>query len=78
LPKSVVPAAFDRMKLSAGVVVAVATDVVNSGERVPAENVVTVPLPPPPPHAVPLSTMFPLASNLAQSLVTVEPVVEAT
>ena len=46
LPKSVKAAAFDRLKLSAGVVVAVATLVVNSGERLPALKLVTVPVPP--------------------------------
>jgi hypothetical protein len=42
LPNSVKAPAFDRLKLSAGVVVAVATLVVNSGERFPALKLVTV------------------------------------
>jgi len=37
-----------RLKLSAGVVVAVATEVVKIGDRFPALKVVTVPEPPPP------------------------------
>jgi hypothetical protein len=41
----------------AGVVVDVATDVVNSGDRFPADTEVTVPLPPPPPHAAPASVI---------------------
>jgi hypothetical protein len=40
----------ERAKDNAGVVVAVATDVVNNGARPPAENDVTVPPPPPPPE----------------------------
>ena len=47
-PKTLFAAAFDKENDSAGVVVDVATEVVNSGESVPAENDVTVPLPPPP------------------------------
>ena len=35
---------MDSEKVKAGVEVAVATDVVNSGERLPAEKLVTVPL----------------------------------
>ena len=42
--------AVDSAKVSAGVVVAVATEVVNSGERAAALNEVTVPEPPPLPH----------------------------
>jgi hypothetical protein len=38
-------AALDKANVSAGVLVAVATEVVNNGERLPAENVVTVPEP---------------------------------
>ena len=38
-------AALDITKLSAGVVVDVATEVVNNGDKAPAENVVTVPEP---------------------------------
>jgi hypothetical protein len=38
-------AALDNENVNAGVLVAVATEVVNSGERFPAEKVVTVPLP---------------------------------
>jgi hypothetical protein len=45
--KIVFAAALVRLKLSAGVVVAVATEVVNRGERFPALKPVTVPLPPP-------------------------------
>jgi hypothetical protein len=40
-------AAFDCVKVRAGVLVGVATEVVNSGESAPAENVVTVPVPVP-------------------------------
>ena len=43
-PKAVFAAALLRLNESAGVVVAVATDVVNSGESVPALKLVTVPL----------------------------------
>src|SRR2546429_8343383 len=49
LPKNVCAAALDNAKLSAGVVVGVATLVVKIGERLPAEKLVTVPVPPPPP-----------------------------
>jgi hypothetical protein len=38
--------ALESVKLSAGVVVEVAVEVVNSGERLPAEKEVTVPDPP--------------------------------
>ena len=41
-----------RAKLKAGVVVAVATEVVNNGESVPALKLVTVPLPAPVPTSV--------------------------
>jgi hypothetical protein len=40
-------AALDKVNVNAGVVVAVATEVVNSGERAPAEKDVTDPLPVP-------------------------------
>jgi len=53
-PNTVPPAAFDRLNVSAGVVVAVATLVVNSGDRFPALKLVTVPEPPPPEHAAPV------------------------
>jgi hypothetical protein len=43
LPKRVYAPAVDNVKDSAGVVVAVATEVVNNGFNVPAEKVVTVP-----------------------------------
>jgi hypothetical protein len=42
-PKNVWAAALESVNVKAGVVVAVATDVVNNGLNVPAENVVTVP-----------------------------------
>jgi hypothetical protein len=42
-PNNVPPPALLRANVSAGVVVAVATLVVNNGDRFPAENVVTVP-----------------------------------
>jgi hypothetical protein len=42
-PKNVCEAALESVNVNAGVLVAVATDVVNSGLNVPAENVVTVP-----------------------------------
>jgi hypothetical protein len=41
-------AALDRVKVNAGVLVAVATEVVNRGLSVPALKLVTVPPPPPP------------------------------
>jgi hypothetical protein len=44
-PNKVPPPALVREKVNAGVVVEVATDVVKSGERFPAENDVTVPVP---------------------------------
>ena len=47
LPKAVLAAALEREKLKAGVEAAVATLVVNRGERVPAEKLVTVPPPNP-------------------------------
>ena len=43
-PKCVFAAAVESEKVWAGVVLAVATDVVNRGERLPEENVVTPPL----------------------------------
>jgi hypothetical protein len=46
LAYTVCAAKFDRLKVSDGVVLAVATLVVNSGERLPALKVVTVPPPP--------------------------------
>ena len=46
-PKTVFAPAFERLKVRAGVVFAVATEVVKSGESAPAVKVVTVPLPPP-------------------------------
>lgn len=52
LPKTEKAGAFDSEKLRAGVVVLVATEVVNSGDRFPEVKLVTVPLPPPPPVAV--------------------------
>lgn len=48
LPSMVPAGAWDKVKERLGVVEALATEVVNKGERVPAENVVTVPVPPPP------------------------------
>ena len=45
LPNSVLAAAFESVKLSAGVVVGVATDAVNSGDRFPVLTLVTVPVP---------------------------------
>jgi hypothetical protein len=45
LPNTVPPAALLSAKVRAGVVVAVATEVVKSGLRAPALNVVTVPVP---------------------------------
>jgi hypothetical protein len=47
LPSRVLAPALDRVKVSAGVVVGVATEVVNNGDRLPAVNVVTPPPPPP-------------------------------
>lgn len=44
-PKTLLAAALFRVKVRAGVVVAVATAVVNSGDRLPAEKDVTVPMP---------------------------------
>lgn len=46
MPSTVWAAAVDKLKLIAGVVVEVATLVVKSGERLPAETAVTVPPPP--------------------------------
>ena len=45
LPKTVFAAAVERAKDSAGVLVDVATEVVNSGDRFPEETLVTVPVP---------------------------------
>lgn len=45
LPKTVLAAAVDCVNVRAGVLVDVATEVVKSGERVPAEKDVTVPAP---------------------------------
>ena len=45
MPNRVPPPAFDKEKDNAGVVVAVATEVVNNGLRVPALKLVTVPVP---------------------------------
>ena len=42
-PNSVKAPAFVRMNAKEGVVVGLETDVVNSGDRFPAENDVTVP-----------------------------------
>lgn len=53
-------AALDKVKVSAGVVVAVATEVVNNGERVPALKVVTVPVLPAPPQLPPDDVSTPL------------------
>jgi hypothetical protein len=60
-PKKVCAAALDSVNVSAGVVVAVATLVVNNGLRFPALNVETVP-PAAVPHSSPLAVTFPLAS----------------
>lgn len=48
-PNAVFAATLESVNVKAGVVVAVATDVVNNGDRFPEENDVTVPAPPPPP-----------------------------
>lgn len=48
-PSMVLAGAWEKVKESAGVVLAVATLVVKSGERLPEEKLVTVPDPPPPP-----------------------------
>jgi hypothetical protein len=45
LPRNVCAPALDRMNVNAGVVVGLASEVVNIGESVPAENDVTVPPP---------------------------------
>jgi hypothetical protein len=47
LPNHEVAAAFVKRKVSAGVVLDVATEVVNNGESVPAVKLVTVPEPAP-------------------------------
>jgi hypothetical protein len=44
-PRNECAPAFDKANESAGVVAGLATEVVNIGESVPAENVVTVPVP---------------------------------
>jgi hypothetical protein len=44
LPNTVPDAAFESVNVSAGVVVDVATELVKSGDRLPAENAVTVPV----------------------------------
>ena len=72
LPYDVFAAAVDKEKVSAGVLVAVATDDVNSGERLPAENDVTDP-PPPPPHPV----QVPLTVRLGTTTVAVPVVAPA-
>lgn len=46
-PKYVFSSAVESENESAGVVVAFDTDVVNSGDKLPALNVVTVPVPAP-------------------------------
>jgi hypothetical protein len=48
----VLAAALDKENVKAGVVLDVATDVLNKGVRLPAVKLVTVPLPPPPPVAL--------------------------
>jgi ABC-type lipopolysaccharide export system ATPase subunit len=53
-----------REKLRAGVVVAVATEVVNSGLRVPALKLVTVPL------ETVIETLLPTTENVAVALLT--------
>jgi hypothetical protein len=59
-------AALDRENVNAGVLVAVATDVVNRGERLPALKAVTEP--PPDTHAVPaeLQTDTPLPTTIIE------------
>jgi hypothetical protein len=47
LPSILSALKLDKEKVRAGVVVAVATDVVNRGDSAPALKLVTVPLPPP-------------------------------
>lgn len=49
LPKIVLAAALDRANERAGVVVGVATLVVNNGDRLPDEKILTLPPPVPPP-----------------------------
>jgi hypothetical protein len=50
----------DSVNVNAGVDVAVATEVVNSGVRLPALNEVTVPPPPPPPGPIKAQVLVPL------------------
>jgi hypothetical protein len=45
LAKTVLAAAFERVKVKAGVDVGLATDTVNRGVRLPEETLLTVPLP---------------------------------
>ena len=47
LPRKACALALDKLNVRAGVVVAVATDAVKIGERLPEENDVTVPVPNP-------------------------------
>ncbi len=49
-PKIVFAVCAESVNVSAGVLVDVATEVVNRGERLPAEKEVTVPPPPPEEH----------------------------
>jgi hypothetical protein len=58
LPKNLCAAAVDSVNESAGVDVAVATEVVNSGDSVPALKLVTEPAP----AEAPVSIRFPFAS----------------
>jgi hypothetical protein len=62
-------AALLRVNDNAGVVVGAATLVVNSGDRLPEENEVTVPDPPPPPTAV-KDTLLPITLNVTVALLT--------
>jgi hypothetical protein len=71
LPKTVLAAAVERENVKAGVVVAVATEVVNRGDRASALKLVTVPLPPlgvKHPVALPLARI-PIAATPAPQLV---------
>jgi hypothetical protein len=63
LPKKVLAAAVESEKVCAGVVVAVVTEVVNSGDKSPELNDVTVP-PPPPPVPFAAAVTRPLASTV--------------
>jgi hypothetical protein len=74
LPKTVLAAALLKLNVNAGVVVDVATLVVNSGDSVPALNEVTVPLPPLPFAAAVIS---PLALTVMFALVN-DPTLELT